>query len=94
MNLGRGALVDEAALIEALDAGRPAHAVLDVTRIEPLPEDSPLWHHPKVTLTPHDSSETMGTTLRGDETFLTNLGNYLREEPLNHLVEKSVFDAG
>ena len=86
MNLGRGALVDEAALIAELDRGRPAHAVLDVTATEPLPEASPLWHHPNITITPHESSETHGTLLRGDETFYENLQLYLKDEPLMHLI--------
>lgn len=91
MNLGRGALVDEAALIAALDSGRPALAVLDVTREEPLPETSPLWRHPRIVITPHDSSNTPGTVHGADATFLANLQHYLRGEPLRHLVDKSVF---
>ena len=53
LNLGRGALVDEDALMAALDAGRPAFAALDVTRTEPLPAGSPLWKHHKIVITPH-----------------------------------------
>ncbi|MBA3069565.1 MAG: D-2-hydroxyacid dehydrogenase [Hyphomonas sp.] len=91
MNLGRGALVDEDALVAALDAGRPAFAALDVTRTEPLPADSPLWAHPRIAITPHDSSDTPGTVDGADETFLANLGRYLRGEPLKHLVGKAAF---
>ncbi len=86
MNLGRGALVDEAALIAEMDRGRPAHATLDVTGVEPLPEASPLWHHPHITLTPHDSSETQGTLLRGDETFFENFERYIRNKTLLHVM--------
>ena len=91
MNLGRGALVDEPALLAALDACRPGHATLDVTRAEPLPADNPLWTHPRVTITPHDSSETEGTIAGADDTFLDNLTRYLNGEPLRHLIDKSAF---
>ena len=92
MNLGRGALVDEDALIAALDEGRPAYAALDVTGVEPLPEESPLWHHPKIMLTPHDSSQTNGTILRADGTFVDNLHRYLNGEPLRNLVDRKAFE--
>ncbi len=94
MNLGRGALVDEDALIAALDAGRPAFAALDVTRTEPLPPDSPLWRHPGIAITPHDSSDTPGTVAGADETFLANLTRYLQGEPLKHLVDRAAFVSG
>ncbi|TCP41475.1 2-hydroxyacid dehydrogenase [Rhodovulum marinum] len=58
INPGRGALIDDAALIAALDAGRLGHATLDVFRTEPLPADHPFWAHPRVTVTPHIASET------------------------------------
>ena len=58
INVARGGCVDETALIEALQAGRIAGAGLDVTAIEPLPADSPLWSMPNVVLTPHAAGET------------------------------------
>ncbi|SIO55176.1 glyoxylate/hydroxypyruvate reductase A [Rhodovulum sp. ES.010] len=58
INPGRGALVDEQALLAALDGGRLGHATLDVFREEPLAADHPFWTHPKVTVTPHIASET------------------------------------
>ena len=88
MNLGRGALVDEAALIAEMDLGKPAHAALDVTGTEPLPESSPLWHHPNISLTPHDSAITPGTLRRADETFLLNLERYVDGAELKHLVSR------
>ena len=58
VNIGRGSVLDEAALIEALDSGPLSAAVLDVTNPEPPVTDSPLWAHPAVTLTPHISGRT------------------------------------
>jgi len=58
VNFGRGALIRTSDLLAALDAGRLAHAVLDVFDEEPLPEDSPLWLHPRVTVLPHISADT------------------------------------
>ena len=58
LNPGRGGLIDEDALLDALDSGRLAHATLDVFRVEPLPQDHPFWAHPKVTVTPHVAAET------------------------------------
>ena len=85
INIGRGKLVDENALLAALDSGKPGFAVLDVVREEPLPEDSPLWRHPKITITPHDSPQTQETVYRGDLTFIENLERYMAGEELLHI---------
>jgi len=58
INPGRGSLIDDGALIAALDAGQLAHATLDVFRIEPLPPAHPFWAHPRITVTPHIAAET------------------------------------
>ncbi len=92
LNLGRGALVDEAALLAALDAGRPAWAAVDVVREEPLPADSALWRHPRLMITPHDSAATPGTVARADALFLENLNAFLAGEPLRHVADRSLFE--
>lgn len=58
INVGRGALIDEAAIVPALDAGHLRGAALDVFETEPLPSSSPLWLHPKVLISPHISGIT------------------------------------
>jgi phosphoglycerate dehydrogenase-like enzyme len=82
VNVGRGDLVDEPALLAALDAGKPAHALLDVFHDEPLPAGSPFWDHPRVNLTGHASSIGDGLGPRGEDLFLDNLNRFLTGQPL------------
>ena len=58
LNPGRGALIDDDALLAALEEGHVGHATLDVFRVEPLPPDHPYWTHPRVTVTPHIAADT------------------------------------
>jgi phosphoglycerate dehydrogenase-like enzyme len=84
VNVSRGPLVDEEALLEALRAGRLAGAVLDVVEQEPLPADHPLWDAPNVTITPHVS----GATARfRDDLVVENVRRYLAGEPLLNVVD-------
>jgi glyoxylate/hydroxypyruvate reductase A len=62
INPGRGPLIDDEALLAALDSGQIAHATLDVFRREPLPADHPFWAHPRVTVTPHIAATTRPDT--------------------------------
>ena len=70
LNVGRGEIVDEPALIGALESGRLAGAYLDVFAHEPLPPESPLWSLPNVIVTPHASSNSAGNTARQAEISL------------------------
>lgn len=82
VNVGRGKIVDQPALIAALNSGTIGHAILDVFDPEPLPADSPLWDIENVLISPHSSNAGNNTALRGDMLFLDNLKRYLADEPL------------
>jgi D-2-hydroxyacid dehydrogenase (NADP+) len=82
VNIARGEIVDEAALIEALSKGRLRCAYLDVFVQEPLARESPLWRLANVLISPHNAGASTGTYARGVEIFLRNLGAYLGGRPL------------
>ena len=86
LNVARGEIVDETALVAALRSGRIAGAYLDVFEVEPLPGDSPLWTLPNVIATPHAAALSDGNQARQAEHFLANLARWLRGEPLANRV--------
>ena len=87
VNVSRGALVDEEALVRALRSGRLRGAALDVFATEPLPASSPLWRLPNVLITPHVSSFTTRFWEREAELILDNLGRYMKGRPLRNVVD-------
>ncbi len=87
VNVGRGSMIDEAALVSSLESGHLGAAVLDVTREEPLPADSPLWDAPNMYLSPHCSTASEGYNEALMELFCDNLERFLAEEPLRNVVD-------
>ena len=85
-NVGRGSLVDEGALITALESGHLGSAALDVASTEPLPTDSALWDAPRLSLSYHCASVPSAMFANVHNTFRTNLVHYLNDEPLQHRV--------
>lgn len=90
INIARGAIVDEPALIRALQNQQLGGAALDVFSHEPLPANSPLWDMENVIITPHNSWSTPHLEEREAELFLDNLERYLRGEILRHVVDKDL----
>ena len=88
VNVSRGALIDEHALVEALRHHRLGGAALDVFEEEPLPRSSKLWKLPQVLITPHTAFLTPGIWKRHYEVFTANLKRYLAGEPLEDVVNK------
>ena len=89
VNFGRGSLVDEEALAEALEAGDLGGAVIDVTKEEPLPGDHRFWSAPNMLLTQHSGGGTADENDRKINVFLANLGRYRLDEPLLHQIDFS-----
>lgn len=87
VNPGRGPLIDDDALLAALDSGAVAAATLDVFRTEPLPQAHPFWAHPRVTVTPHIASTTRPDTAA--QVIAANVARGKRGEPFLHLVDRS-----
>jgi phosphoglycerate dehydrogenase-like enzyme len=91
VNVGRGGVVDEPALIDVLRDRRIAGAALDVFATEPLPADSPLWTLPNVLVTPHSAALSARENERIVELFCENLRRYLDGRPLRNVVEPGVY---
>ncbi len=88
INPGRGPLIEDDALLAALDSGKIAHATLDVFRTEPLPATHPYWAHPKVTVTPHIAAETRATT--ASQVIVENIRRGEAGEEYLHLVDRAL----
>lgn len=88
INPGRGPLIDDDALLAALDSGRIAHATLDVFRIEPLPQAHPFWAHPQVTVTPHIAAETRAST--ASQVIVENIKRGEQGAPFINLVDRAL----
>ena len=87
INPGRGPLIDDDALLAALDAGTLAHATLDVFRTEPLPPEHPFWAHSRVTVTPHVASATRPESAA--QVIAENIARGEAGQPLRHLVDRA-----
>ena len=88
INPGRGPLIDDDALISALDSGQIAHATLDVFRTEPLPAQHPYWAHPNVTVTPHIAAETRAVT--ASQVIVENIKRGEIGDDFLHLVDRTL----
>ena len=95
INVGRGALVAEGALLAALRSGAIAGAALDVFVTEPLPEDSPMWDAPNLIVSPHMSGDTHGYREVVAVRFAENLRRFAAGQPLENLIDRKLgFAAG
>ncbi len=91
VNVGRGPVIDEEALVEALVTKRIAGAALDVFAREPLPPQSPLWKLDNVILSPHTAALSVHENARIVDLFVDNLRRYRTGEPLRSLVDTALF---
>jgi glyoxylate/hydroxypyruvate reductase A len=87
VNPGRGPLIDDDALLAALESGQIAHATLDVFRVEPLPVDHPYWAHAGVTVTPHIAAETRADTASGE--IAANIVRCENGDAMLHVVDRN-----
>ena len=87
--ISRGGIIDEEALIDALRSGQVSGAGLDVTAVEPLPDESPLWDMENVVISPHASALTPEMWQGRQEIFKENLRRFLAGEPFLYVCDKS-----
>ena len=87
VNIGRGATVEEPALVEALERGMIAGAALDVFEVEPLPAESPLWRMPNVLVSPHRAGDHERWAGDVVSLFVDNLKRFVAREPLRNVVD-------
>jgi len=88
INVARGAIIDEKAMVEALVEGHLGGAYLDVFETEPLPVDSPLWNLPNVIVSPHDSHPSKGNNARAEAIFFEELGIWLSGRQPSRVVQE------
>jgi glyoxylate/hydroxypyruvate reductase len=88
VNASRGALLDEAALLDLLDRGRLRGAALDVFAVEPLPPGHPFWRHPRVLVSPHVAAVTRRFWEREAGLIVENIRRYLAGAPLLNVVDQ------
>ncbi|MEM1075406.1 MAG: glyoxylate/hydroxypyruvate reductase A [Pseudomonadota bacterium] len=87
LNPGRGPLIDDEALLNALNSGQVGHATLDVFRLEPLPQDHPYWSHPNVTVTPHIAAATRPIT--SSQEIVANIRRSETGAPMLNMVDRT-----
>ena len=88
INVSRGALIDEDALIAAMRAGRIAGAGLDVTAVDPIPRDSPLWDLPNTIITPHIATESVKMSDAVVDFWCENVRRFAENQPLLGVVDR------
>lgn len=91
VNVGRGTVVDESALVRAIEAGTVGFAALDVFEVEPLPASSPLWELPSVLISPHTGALNPAEDRLIAQLFVENVGRYLDGRPLLNVVNTREF---
>ena len=88
INVTRGGIVDEAALVRVIESGHLAGAGLDVTDVEPLPAESPLWNYDHIVMTPHTAGASQYRVGRIIDRVITNLELFQKGEPLEGVIDK------